>query len=198
MATESRTDGEPKTATEERIREWTELVNQGNEHFEKKRTVNAEECYLKALAIAEQLAGIEAGSGGDAWRQAGEADQDRLSKSANNLAALYHSQGKYGLAEENYERSLDIKLSLYGEDHRETAINYHNLAMLYSARRLYPRAEILYKRTLEVREKEYGKAHPELMPVLQNYALMLKKANRLVEAAAVETRYRTIRELHID
>ncbi|MBZ0189303.1 MAG: tetratricopeptide repeat protein, partial [Candidatus Obscuribacterales bacterium] len=110
-----------------------------------------------------------------------------------NLAALYHSQGKYSMAEDNYQRSLDIKLSLYGEDHLETAVNYHNLAMLYSAQRQYPRAEILYKRTLEVRENEYGKLHPELVPVLENYALMLKKANRPLEATSIETRLRNIK-----
>ena len=116
----------------------------------------------------------------------------RLAKSLNNLAALYHVQGKYGLAEELYEKCLDLKLDMYGEEHIEVAINLHNLGVLHSARRKFPKAELLYKRAIEIREKLLGPEHKELVPVLKNYALLLKKTNRADESAAVEARVSTM------
>lgn len=120
-------------------------------------------------------------------------DLVRLTKSLNNLAALYQLQGKYFLADNLYERCLDIKLALYGEEHLETAINLHNLAVLNCARKRWEKAEILFNRALEIREKLLGEAHSDLLPILKNYQIMLRKTLRVDEAKAVEERINSIR-----
>jgi len=119
-------------------------------------------------------------------------DLVRLTKSLNNLAALYQMQGKYFLADNLYERCLDIKLALYGEEHLETAINLHNLAVLNCARKRWEKAEILFQRALEIREKILGESHSDLVPILKNYQIMLRKTLRVDEAKAVSERIDSI------
>jgi len=164
------------------VLQWRELVEAGNAAYEARRYSEAEIKFQDALKMVE------------AWlpkdeKKSPEADVNAcLAKSLNNLAALYHSQGKYAMAEELYERCLDLKLSMYGEEHLEVAVNLHNLAALHSARRKYGKAEILYKRALEIREKLLGEKHPELVSILRNYSLMLKKQNREEEARQIDER----------
>jgi tetratricopeptide (TPR) repeat protein len=121
-----------------------------------------------------------------------EEDLTRLAKSLNNLAALYHLQGKFFLAENLYDRCLDIKLALYGEEHLETAINLHNLAVLNCAKKKWEKAEILFKRALEIREKLLSDTDKELVPILKNYGIMLRKTLREDDAKAVEARMAAI------
>lgn len=166
--------------------QWKRLVEEGNAAFEGQRTAVAEIHFKSALELAEKLFDRSRASAANADGENTQAI--RLTKSLNNLAALYHVQGKYGLAEELYEKCLDLKLDLYGEEHLEVAVNLHNLAVLHSAKRTFLKAELLYKRTLEIREKLLGAEHPELVPVLKNYALLLKKTNRKEESAKLEER----------
>ena len=126
-----------------------------------------------------------------------EEDLTRLAKSLNNLAALYHLQGKFFLAENLYDRCLDIKLALYGEEHLETAINLHNLAVLNCAKKKWEKAEILFKRALEIREKLLSENDPELIPILKNYGIMLRKTLREDDAKAVEARMVAIEALKV-
>ncbi len=179
------------------IERWIELIEEGNDHFANNRSVKAEQSFIKGLELARALleemesdesSGVEDSEDKDGLKTPLERAKNRVAKSANNLAALYHAQGKFGFAEPLYEKSLDIKLDLYGEKHLETALNLHNLAMLHSARRKYEKAEILYTRTLEIREELLGADHKDLVPVLNNYALMLEKTNRMEEASKIKER----------
>jgi tetratricopeptide (TPR) repeat protein len=119
-------------------------------------------------------------------------DLERLTRGLNNLAALYQLQGKYQMAEEMYERCLDIKLDLFGELHLDTAVNLHNLATLHCAKRRFEKAEILFKRALEIREKLLHANSPEIISLLKNYAVMLTKVHREDEAKEMEERVKTL------
>ncbi len=118
-------------ATQDReadLAKWETLSKEGFTAFEKRRYVQAETRFQDALKVAELLAqGKEARSVQDAGDKL---DMERLTKSLNNLAALYHLQGKYEMAEALYDRCLDLKLELHGDDHLEVAVNLHNLAAL--------------------------------------------------------------------
>ena len=76
-------------------------------------------------------------------------------QSLNNLAVLYHEQGKYKLAEPLLQRALNINEQRLGSDHPDTAQSLNNLAMLYyeqgknetrrafvAARAQHPRGEV--------------------------------------------------------
>ena len=197
-STEARSDKDESVSSREA--EWKELVESGMNAFDKERYTVAEISFKSALELAEKVVEELKGEGPDgeaskpceASKEEFDAARVRLAKSLNNLAALYHVQGKYGLAEELYEKCLDLKLDMYGEEHVEVAINLHNLGVLHSARRKFPKAELLYKRAIEIREKLLGADHNDLAPVLKNYALLLKKTNRAEEGTSIEARVAAI------
>lgn len=175
--------------------EWKALVEEGNQAFNDERSVIAEAKFKEALELAEKL--LETDKADESKKKSDLQDAEiRVTKSLNNLAALYHVQGKYGMAEELYEKCLDMKLNIYGEEHLETAINLHNLAVLHSAKRSFLKAELLYKRALEIREKLLGAEHKDLVPVLRNYALLLTKNKRKEEGSVLQQRADAIEEAH--
>lgn len=166
---------------ESSFQRWKSLIEEGNHAYAERRYTAAEAAFNNALKEAE------------AWptRGAGKLQDEldsRLTKSLNNMAALYHAQGKYRMAEELYIKALDIKQRLYGQDNDETAVALLNLATLFSAKRDYPQAEAYFIRTLQIREKVLGPNHPDLAKTLQKYALLLGKLGRSDEAGTMESR----------
>lgn len=155
---------------------WKKLVEEANDSYGRGKVPEAEVKLLAALEEAENF---------------GE-DDARLALTLNNLAAIYHEQGKYTMAEPHYKRALDIRIRLHGETHPDIAVNHHNLAVLYSARRMYPMAENHYKLALQMKEELHGKDSAELLNTLQYYAQLMKVQNRLVERQMIESRAKTI------
>jgi tetratricopeptide (TPR) repeat protein len=157
---------------------WKAAVEAGNDAYERGRIAEAEVKFVEALKEAETF---------------GE-DDVRLALSLNNLAAIYHTMGKYTMAEPLYTRSLDIKKKIHGENHDEVALNLHNLAVLYSARRMYPVAEKYYKEAIAVKSRLHGEDNPELLNTLKYYAQLLKVQNRPIEMRLLEARMKEIAE----
>lgn len=157
---------------------WKAAIEAGNDAYARERIAEAEVKFLEALKEAETF---------------GE-DDPRLALSLNNVAAIYHTMGKYTMAEPLYLRSLDIKKKLHGEDHDEVALNLHNLAVLYSARKMYPVAEKYYKQALEVKTRLHGEHSPELLNTLKYYAQLLKVQNRPVDMRLTQARMKEISE----
>ena len=73
------------------------------------------ERFQRALAIREKRLGP---------------DHADTATSLNNLAGLYHDQGRYGEAEPLFRRALAIRERALGLDHPETAISVRNYAVL--------------------------------------------------------------------
>lgn len=178
---------------------WLKHTEEGHAAHDDKRYAFAELKFMAALQAAEKLTeGMKAATyanvddNSSAELKQGRLDMERFTKSLNNLAAVYQLQGKYQLAETCYERCLDIKLDLYGEEHLDTAVNLHNLATLHCAKRRWEKADILYKRALEIREKILGTEDKQLVHLLKNYAVMLRKVEREEEATKMEERAQAI------
>ena len=70
-------------------------------------------CYKRSLAIREKALGP---------------DHPDVAGSLNNLAVLYHDQGRYAEAEPLYKRSLAIEEKALGPDHPDVATSLNNLA----------------------------------------------------------------------
>jgi tetratricopeptide (TPR) repeat protein len=170
----------------EQMEDWQNLVSDGNQAYEQRRYMEAELKFAAALRMAEKETHSDEFQTLDIEKR--NEINSRLAKSLNNMAALYHTQGKYSMAEELYKRCLEIKQTVYGEEHMEVAISWHNLAVLYSARRKYDLAEPLYQKSLALKESLIGVDNPELLPQLNNYALLLKRMNKDEEARAIEER----------
>lgn len=154
--------------TQEAVASWQELVDSGNTAYKKRRIAQAEIYFLDALKVAESF---------------GE-DDPRLSLTLNNMAAIYHSQGKYAMAEPLYQRSLEIKKRVLGEDHLEVATCLYNLAVLHSAKHRYAEAEPLFQQALAIKEANRA----DLTSTLMSYAELLRRTERLAEAQQLESR----------
>jgi len=70
----------------------------------------------------------------------------QLAPSLNNLAALYHAQGRYDEAEPLYRRALALYEQVLGPIHPLVAQCLNNLAALYHAQGRYADAEPLLQR----------------------------------------------------
>ncbi len=174
----------------EHIAEWQGIVQEGNDAYSHRRYTEAELKFAAALRIAEKAALPEELDKVEASEHAEV--NSRLAKSLNNMAALYHTQGKYSMAEDLYKRCLELKQRIYGDEHIEVAINLHNLAVLYSAKRRFEQAEPLYKQSLQLRERLLGAEHPDLVTLLNNYSLCLKRLERADQAKQMEERAQAI------
>lgn len=73
------------------------------------------------------------------------------------------------------------------------ALSPDNLVGLYYAQGEYTDAELLFKCVLAIEEKALGPDHPEVAASLGNYAALLRKTGRDVEAAKLEARTEAIR-----
>jgi Tetratricopeptide repeat len=71
--------------------------------------------------------------------------------SLNNLAALYHMQGQYALAEPLFKRSLVIREKTLGPDHPDVATTLEGLVLLYRLTNRTAEADALDKRAREIR-----------------------------------------------
>ena len=73
------------------------------------------------------------------------ADHSNVALGLNNLANLYHTQGRYAEAEPLLKRSLVIYEKALGSDHPQIALFLNNLAMVYEAQGRYAEAELFLK-----------------------------------------------------
>lgn len=72
----------------------------------------------------------------------------------------------------------------------------YNLASYYRDQKEYSKAEAIYQRALSIKEETNGPDHPDVVMILDNYAQLLKTANRQEEAILLEARAKTIRTKH--
>jgi tetratricopeptide (TPR) repeat protein len=174
---------------QEELATWKTKVEEANSAYNRRRYSQAEVQFVNALKQAESWPVVE---DGNEQREL----QSALSKSLNNLAAIYHAQGKFAMAEEIYTRSLGLKKELFGEESVDYALNLQNLAACYSAKGRYDEAEKMFSESLSIRERILGKDHPELTTTLRNFALLLKKLGRHEDATSMEARAAILEKAH--
>ncbi len=91
-------------------------------------------------------------------------------KAANTRLIELYQKGGYSEAAIMGAEIVEIRTSILGPDHPDTAISLNNLASLYKSQANYAAAERLYQRTLEIREKSLGPDHPDTAQSLNNLA----------------------------
>ncbi|TYT73011.1 tetratricopeptide repeat protein, partial [Microcystis aeruginosa] len=95
--------------------------------------------------------------------------------SLNNLAHLYHSQGRYTEAEPLYREALDLRKRLLGDNHPDVATSLNNLAALYCYQGRYTEAEPLYLEAIKIATQVLGDNHPDSQTIMENYKTMLSQ-----------------------
>jgi len=92
----------------------------------------------------------------------------------NNLGLIYQDTKKYGISEEYYKKSFEIRKKILGMDNIDTANNIFNCANLMTCQKQYERAESLYRKALEICENNLEPNHRLIMTVLMNLANLLE------------------------
>ncbi len=139
----------------------------------------AEPLYLHALEARERVLGRN--------------HPDTLT-SVNNLAILYHKQGRYSEAEPLLVRALETSERVLGQDHPDTLTSINNLAVLYEAQGRYSEAEPLYLRALQSSERILGQDHLQTLLSIGNLAVLYHAQGRYDEAEPLSVRALKARE----
>jgi tetratricopeptide (TPR) repeat protein len=119
------------------------------------------------------------------------------------VAHFHYVRGDYPEARRLYERALEAKTRLLGEEHPDTLSTLQNLAVTLQAQGDLPGARRLYERALEAMTRLLGEEHPDTLNTLQNLAGTLYAqgdlpgARRLFERA-LEARTRLLGDEHPD
>jgi CHAT domain-containing protein len=117
--------------------------------------------------------------------------------SLNNLAAIYHWQGRYLDAEPLVKRALVIRENTFGPNHPQVAESLQKLASLYLSQRQLANVEPLLKRSLAIRERALGPNHPDLAATLNSLAELYKQQGRYEEAEPLLKRALAIWQLSL-
>ena len=110
-------------------------------------------------------------------RVLGDDHPDTL-QSKNNLAHLYHSQGRYGEAEPLYRETSQLRRQVLGDKHPNTLGSMNNLAGLYRSQGRFGKAEPIYRKTLQLSRQVLGDNHPSTLISMHNLALLYEKQGR--------------------
>lgn len=88
-------------------------------------------------------------------------NEEKIANQLRHLGRVYDSQGDYQKAEEYYQKVLEIRLNILGENHTETAISYNNLGNSYHSLGDYQKAKEYYQKALQIRLNILGENHPD-------------------------------------
>jgi tetratricopeptide (TPR) repeat protein len=93
---------------------------------------------------------------------------------------------------------LAIDEKILGQEHLTVANILTDLGELYYKEGKYSKAESCYQQALMIYEKVFGAEypHPRLARTLHNYAVLLKRTKRTVEASELEERAKTMQAIY--
>ncbi|HEU5383067.1 MAG TPA: DUF2225 domain-containing protein [Ktedonobacteraceae bacterium] len=131
----------------------------------------AESFYQRALTIWEQRVG---------W------GHSHTCLCLLNFVELYKTQGKYQNAEVLFVNALKVQEQQLGSNHPCAVLNLDALAQIYTQQNRYTKAESLYQQAIAI-SQAYPNVADGLIMVKNNYANLLRKTGRTVEASLLET-----------
>ena len=73
------------------------------------------------------------------------------------------------------EKSLNIRLSIFGECHPDVAMSYNNIGGVYYSQCDYAKALEYYEKSLEISLSIFGECHPDTVDTVENIAVSYLK-----------------------
>src|SRR5207244_3295201 len=110
----------------------------------------------------------------------------------NNLGVFYTNRGEYDKAGNMHWRALNMRKTMFGENHPEVAQSLSNLAVWYHAQGDFEHASANYDAALAILEKQSAFDAEQYETVARNYADLLRGAGKHRKAAAIDERIRTL------
>ncbi|GHO85916.1 DUF7779 domain-containing protein [Dictyobacter formicarum] len=113
----------------------------------------------------------------DRYQLTGDEVSQLLSKAGHYL----RERTQYQLAQQMYQRALQIDRQLYGDEHLGVATDLGNLAVIYEDQHQFERAEKLYRQAISLQERISESANADVS-LLKRYVNLLQKTERQHEA----------------
>jgi tetratricopeptide (TPR) repeat protein len=148
------------------------LDNLGMVYFFDKKYIEAEPLFQRALQI---------------WTATQGPMNPLVAQSLDNLGSLYSAQKRYAEAEPLFKKALAIRETKDIE-------SLSNLALLYEATSDLKRSDEYFQRAILTGEKGLGGDHPEVVDTLDEYAVMMHVAGRLMDAKKMEAHAKDMKE----
>ena len=105
-------------------------------------------------------------------------------KYKNSIGICYFWLGKYRLAREYFEKSLDLNIKANGKNDSRVATSWNNLGGVYYSKDQYEKAIENYKKALPIYEKFLGKEHPYTKGCRENLEMAQEKLAEKVRRSA--------------
>jgi CHAT domain-containing protein/lipopolysaccharide biosynthesis regulator YciM len=128
------------------------------------------------------------------WTKTLGADSLVITKSYNNLAAVYQGKGDFQRAFPEHQKALALREKILGPDHPDVAVSLSNLTPFYQFQGNYVKAEEVGKRALQIREKAFGADNLNVATSLNNLAAVYQDTGKYSEAEPLLVRALAIRE----
>jgi len=100
----------------------------------------------------------------------------------DTIGTTYDALGLYQPAEGQLKQSLDVRLSLLGEENPETLLSMKHLASLYFSEGRYPEARALAESSLAIHKRVLGERHRETLASAYYLAQVYARVDRFDEA----------------
>ena len=84
-----------------------------------------------------------------------------MAKSYGGIGNVYNSQGQYERALEYYQKSLEIRIRVFGSDHPDVAVSYENLAAVYQTQGNHVQTKEMVTMAYHIFLKVLGPDHPQ-------------------------------------
>lgn len=146
-------------------------------YYKQKKYAKAEVMFKRSARIIEKLFGSES---------------EKLGTNLSFLASCYRHQGNYAEAERDFKRALEIVDKTCKERSSSEKVKLPllgNLAALYYRKHKYSEAEPLYKTWITIYESSRAQGDAIVLQPLKDYAALLRKTNRIDEAAKLEAKF---------
>ena len=143
------------------------------------KSTDAKNLYVRSLDIFERKQG---------------APTD-VSAVLDDLAQVYLWEQDWMLAQQTYQRALDIDRHLLGDDHPRVAMHLQNLAVVAQNLGELKKADELYREAIQRKEHIYGQRSPQTAAAKANYGSLLQREGRLDDA---ETQIRSALEIWLE
>ena len=109
-------------------------------------------------------------------------DHPRTAVCLDNLALLYHAQGRFTEAESLVVEASRIFRAALGSSHPDVATSLHILAVLYRTLGRLDEAEPLFLEALAIRRNVFHPEHPRIAVILNNLGGLYLSQRRVAEA----------------
>jgi len=103
----------------------------------------------------------------------------------------YRVRGNFDLAEKLFQTAMDLKTTVYGNNHLSLANSYDNMGMLYMAKNDYPEAEGYFEDALSITEKTLASNTHEIYNRMDKLAKCFVKEQKFEKAEELYNKAQT-------